>query len=87
MQSGAQPGPRFLITSYAAGVRINREIRAKAEADEKAAAAAAAADDGSSGGTAPATTAAAAPVSRFGFSFRSAASTAPAKDATPDFVL
>ena len=84
MPSGPQPGPRFLITSYAAGVRINREIRAKAEADEKAAAAA---DDGSSGGTAPATTAAAAPVSRFGFSFRSAASAAPAKDAKADFLL
>jgi len=80
MPSGAQPGPRFLITSYAAGVRINREIRAKAEADEKAAAAA---DDGAPGGTAPA----AAPVSRFGFSFRSAASTAPAKDAKADFLL
>ena len=78
MPSGAQPGPRFLITSYAAGVRINREIRAKAEADEKAAA-----DDGAPDGTAPA----AAPVSRFGFSFRSTASTAPAKDAKADFLL
>lgn len=82
MPSGAQPGPRFLITSYAAGVRINREIRAKAEANEKAAAA----DDGAPGGTAPAT-AAAAPVSRFGFSFRSAAAAAPAKDAKADFLL
>ena len=78
MPSGPQPGPRFLITSYAAGVRINREIRAKAEADEKAAAAAA--DNGDApGGTAPA--------SRFGFSFRSTASAAPAKDAKADFLL
>lgn len=81
MPSGPQPGPRFLITSYAAGVRINREIRAKAEADEKAAAAAD--DGGAPGGTAPATAA----VSRFGFSFRSAASAAPAKDAKADFLL
>jgi hypothetical protein len=82
MPSGPQPGPRFLITSYAAGVRINREIRAKAEADDKAAAAAAAADDG--GGpnkTAPAA------ASRFGFSFKSAASAAPAKGVTADFLL
>jgi hypothetical protein len=79
MPSGPQPGPRFLITSYAAGVRINREIRAKAEADEKAAGA----DDGAPGGTAPAS----ATASRFGFSFRSAASAAPVKDAKADFLL
>jgi hypothetical protein len=81
MPSGAQPEPRFLITSYAAGVRINREIRAKAEADDKAAAAAAADDGGGPNKTAPAA------ASRFGFSFKSTASAAPAKGVTADFLL
>lgn len=85
MQSGAQPAPRFLITSYAAGVRINREIWAAAEADEKAAAAAAAAGNDRGDGAKKAT--ATAPVSRFGFSFRSAAVLAPAKNDKTDFLL
>lgn len=81
MQSGAQPVPRFLITTYAAGVRINREIRAKTEADEKAAASGAeTGDDGAKKTAEPA-------VSRFSFFGSSTAAAAAPKDNKPDFLL